>query len=107
MFDGVDNILVLLSSLSLFYLVRYVSSKIKLNDKTKNIISKISDTTFGIYLIHFIIYYMVYYRIIFIYQFNPIIGILVTLFLTFIVSCILVYIFKQSVLFIKKRNFIY
>ena len=103
MFDGVDNILVLLSSLSLFYLVRYIYSKIKINDKTKIIISNISDTTFGIYLIHFIIYYMVYYRIIFIYQFNPIIGILVTLFLTFIVSCILVYIFKQSVLFIKKE----
>lgn len=92
--DNTSNILVVLSSLSFFYIIRYIMSKIKLNRGMSFLISKVAGTTFGIYLIHFLVYYMVYYRITFVFDYSQELGILLTVLLTFISCSIVTFIAK-------------
>ncbi len=93
--DNISNLWVVMIAPSFFYIIRYLCHKISFSKKLQHLLATISDTTFGIYLIHFIIYYMVYFRIQFIYNINPCLGILGTVWITFIVSSILIYIMRK------------
>lgn len=51
-YDSWYSLPVVFSSLSLYYILRFLFEKIRLSDKITNVISEISSTTFGIYLLH-------------------------------------------------------
>ena len=83
--DNTSNLFVMLASLSIFYIARYLIEPKTMNQMLARIISFFSSTTFGIYLIHFLVYYMVYFRTPFIYDKSPELGVITTTLLTFII----------------------
>lgn len=83
--DNTSNLFVMFSSLSIFYIARYLIEPKTMNQMLARIISFFSSTTFGIYLIHFLVYYMVYFRTPFIYDKSPELGVITTTLLTFII----------------------
>ena len=93
--DNTSNLFVVLSSLSLFYLIRAFFEQKKIPTSINHKIHFIASTTFGIYLIHFLLYYMVYYRILGIYQISPEFGTIITTLSTFIIGCIITTIGKK------------
>lgn len=53
------NFILIISAATLFYIVRYLFEK-KFNKLCSNIISEINLTTFGTYLIHYLVIYKIY-----------------------------------------------
>ena len=92
-FDSWNNIIAILTSLSLFYLIRYY-----FEDKNKSkIIPKISKLTFGIYLFHYILIYKIYNISIMqsVFKFNPYFSVILLEILCFIISGIITYILQK------------
>lgn len=96
-FDSYLSIFVIIQSFSIFYIVRYIFENQKFNKMIAKIISEISKTTFGIYLIH----YFTFNRIINlsiiknIFSFNAIIGVVLTELCVFIICGIITYILRK------------
>ena len=92
-----DNLLTILSSLSIFYIMRYLFSKKNFKEKTGLIISTISGTTFGIYLLHNLVSYRIYNSGIIqsIFKFNNYLGITSLVLACFILCGIVIYILKK------------
>ena len=84
-----------LCALSIYYIFRYLFENKKL--KYERLISNISLTTFGIYLIHYFMIYEVYDLSIIktIFDYNGYIGVVILEILTFLASCIVIYILKK------------
>ena len=102
-FDSYSNIFVILTSLSLFYIIRYYFENKQFKEKTKKYIKNISSCTFGIYLIHFIVnneFYEILYKF-GLYDSIPCIATWLVILLTFISSFIFIYIIRK-IPFIKK-----
>lgn len=92
-FDSWNNIITILPSLSLFYLIRYY-----FEDKNENkIIPKISKLTFGIYLFHYILIYKIYNISITqsVFKFNPYFGVIILEILCFTISGVITYILQK------------
>ncbi len=92
-----SNIVVILESLSVFYIVRYLFENATFKKWVSTIITEISKVTFGIYLIHYLVAYKLYKFIIIqhIFAFNPILGTLATEFGLFIGCGLIVFILKK------------
>lgn len=88
---------VIIMSISIFIIVKYLFADKKMSNKVINIIELISSTTFGIYLIHYLLNYKLYNLgiIKFLFNFNPILGIIILDILVFVVSGILTFILKK------------
>lgn len=70
-------------------------NRVTLGALAQQTLRTISGTTFGIYLIHFLVYYMVYFRIPIILDYSLELGIIVIVVLTFISCSLLVFILKH------------
>lgn len=90
-FDSWSSLPVVLMTISIFYIARYLFE----SKKRSNAISTIASTTFGIYLIHFVIYDRIYKTIKFIFAFNSILGILTLNIIVFIVCMCVIYLLKK------------
>lgn len=88
---------VILMSISIFYIIRYLMENKKYSYKIKNIISVITSTTFGIYLIHTSINYKIYElgMIQSMFNYNSILGVIVLDVLVFIICMLIIYILKK------------
>lgn len=93
-FDSYYNILSLLMSLSMFYIIRYLFAEHKFKKVSANIISTVAGTTFGIYLIHFMMNWEIYKYIEFIFNYNSIVGVIILEVLTFIICSLIIFIIK-------------
>ena len=89
--DSWNSFPIVLMTISIFYIARYIFE----NKNPNNIISAVASTTFGIYLIHFVLYDRVYKTIKFIFNFNSILGILTLDIAVFIVCMVIIYILKK------------
>lgn len=101
--DSWNSFPVILMSISLFYIFRYLFENKKYSKKSINIITMIASTTFGIYLIHTAFNFKLYKLNIMqnLFNSNGIIAIIILDFLVFIVCMIIVYVLKK-IPFIKK-----
>ena len=99
--DFWDSLSVIFMGGSVFYILRCILENIKYKTTTNEVISIISKTTFGIYLIHESAVKYVYSSVLF--NFCPLIGQIVLYFGVFILSSFAVYIFKKSGSYILKR----
>lgn len=88
---------VVLMSISLFYIIRYLFENKHYSDKFVNIITMIASTTFGIYLIHTALNFKLYKLGIMqtIFEFNGVIAIIILDFVVFITCMIIIYILKK------------
>jgi len=95
--DSWNTFPVILMSISTFYIIRHIYEKIKLSYKVNKIISKVSSTTFGIYLFHYILNYRIYKITIVqkLFVFCPIIAIIVLNILVFTFCMIITYLLKK------------
>ena len=73
------NLILILESVSSFYIFRYLFENKKFSELSGKIIKEISLTTFGIYLTHYLIVYRLYHFNLIqnVFTFNPIVGIIV------------------------------
>ncbi len=91
------NIILVLESLSIFYIIRYLFENATFNKWISKIICEVSKVTFGIYLIHYLIAYQFYNFVLIqnIFALNPILGIL-SLELGLFLGCgLLIFIFRK------------
>lgn len=89
--DGYARITTMLMSASLFYYCYSKTSSFKLSEKHKNILINISEATFGIYLIHGIVFWMLVDVQTYLFSNLPIlIGCLIFEIIAFIVSFIII-----------------
>lgn len=82
---------------------KYVFSKIVIKDKIKNIIFKMGECTFGVYLIHIFVLYAEKFLLTKVEINSLIISILYTL-VIMIVSYTIVYLYKLILFFIRKKS---
>ena len=80
---------VMLEAIAVFILVKNIASKIKLNEKMKNIIYNISRNSFGVYLSHILVMEILQARGISTILFNPIFSVPIISVLVFIISNII------------------
>lgn len=102
-YDNYVNIFVVLSSLSLFYIIRYYIERKEFKTITKRCIKEVANCTFGIYLIHFVVnnkFYEILSRF-GLYNISPIIGTILVVLITFISSGIFIYALRK-IPFVKK-----
>ena len=101
--DYIFYIPIILSSLSMFYIVRYIFENKKINFVSCKIIKEISLTTFGIYLIHPFFIYKIYnlYVIQNIFEVSVYLGMLIYL-LTMFIWCSVIIFFIKKIPIIKK-----
>ena len=73
------NLILILESVSFFYIFRYLFENKKFSELSCKIIKEISLATFGIYLTHYLIAYRLYHFSLIqnVFTFNPIVGIIV------------------------------
>lgn len=96
-----DSFPVIVMGESIFYIFRYLFENVKFSDKTAKIMSSISTTIFGVYLIHELVVKYVYSSVLF--NFCPLIGQIVLYFGVFMLSSFFVYILKKSSYYILKK----
>ena len=98
--DGVlsyalDNYVALpvaLMAISFFYIIKYIFGK----SSSPRFISEVAKTTFGIYLIHFILNYKIYNMVFIpILESNVYVGILLLYIVTFVVCSIIIWILRR------------
>ena len=96
-FNTYDSLFAVGGAGSLFYIIRYYFSDRKINLKISNIIRKVSECTFGIYLFHYLIIYRIYNFNILqkIFDFNQYIGVLLLEIVVFILCGLFTYILRQ------------
>lgn len=101
--DSWEALPVVLSSLSLFYIIRYLFENRGIGDKGARIISEISATTFGIYIIHPYILMKMFGVSFFtaIYQFNFYLGVLAIPVICFAICFPVIWIAKK-IPFVKR-----
>lgn len=89
---------VIIMSISIFYIIRYLFEKKSLKNKISNVICKIASYTFGIYLIHTLCYDRIYNFSFmqYIFNLNSILGIIILDLLVFVICMIIIYILKKT-----------
>ena len=95
--DAWNSLPVILMAMATFYIVRYIYEKRMMSEKIEIIISAIASTTFGIYLVHYVLNYRIYSVRIFQNFFGacPIVAVIALDVATFVVCMIIVYILKK------------
>lgn len=95
--DSWNTFPVILMSISLFYIFRYLFENKSYSKQITNIITIISSTTFGIYLIHTVLNIKLYKLNIIqkLFSFNGIFAITILDILVFIVCMIIIYLLKR------------
>lgn len=95
--DSWNSFPVIIMSISVYYIIRYLFENKKTNDKIKNIIYKIGSCTFGIYLIHTLCYDRIYNFgfMQYLFNLNSILGIIILDLLVFVICMIIIYILKK------------
>ena len=91
------NLLVALSSFSVYYLFRYYFERKTISERSEKVIVNISLVTFGIYLIHNLISYRIYLSNImqWIFNLNCYLGVISLILACFIVSGLITYILRK------------
>lgn len=101
--DSWNSFPVVLMSISLFYIVKYLFENKYYSKRIINVITTVASTTFGIYLIHATLNFKIYKSVVIqsIFEFNNIIAIIILDLVVFIACMIPIYILKK-IPFIKK-----
>lgn len=95
--DNLQCIPIVLSSMSIFYIIRYIFEKIRLKKFLEKIISNLSLVTFGVYLFHWNIFNMLH-KLTFIRTMlisSPYFGKFILMFLTFVLCALLTYVLRK------------
>lgn len=95
--DSWNSFPVLIMSISVYYIIRYLFENKKINNKIKNIVCKIGSCTFGIYLIHTLCYDRIYNFgfMQYLFNLNSILAIIILDLLVFVICMIIIYILKK------------
>ena len=97
LFDDLQSLPISVSSLSAFYILRYMFENKRFKEKTDVAIETVSGTTFGIYLIHVIAINKVYPIGIIqtVFAFDPCVGTIVTQIICFVLCALVVFVLKK------------
>lgn len=96
-FDSWTSLPVVVSSMSFFYIIRYIFENVKADNTLSKIIQSISATTFGVYIIHIFAINKLFYLPLMqkILQANTFLGILVLQILIFSICSALIFIIRK------------
>ncbi len=96
-FDSWQYLPIVVSSLSLFYILRYLFESARFGEKTAEILKAISSTIFGVYLIHCVAISKLYELVPFqtIFRWNPYVGLIVLQICCFAGCAAIVFLIKK------------